>query len=307
MKKSTTINEINSVSQFHQLCGLPKPLHPLVSIVNLEDFKWNEANKDFWKHYTDNLYTVSLKRDVTSKVHYGQTHYDFDDGVLMVTAPKQIFSLEDTENMGNVKLVGHKLMFHPDLIQGYPLAKTIHNYGFFSYSNNKALFLSEKEEQIILNLFESIKQECQNNTDQFSQDVLIANIELLLVHIDRYYNRQFLTRKNISNDTLSQMEEVLNTYFENDNTQLPTVQFIADKLNLSPIYLSDLLKNLTGLTAQQHIHEKLIEKAKELLSTTNLSVSEIAYQLGFEFPQSFNKLFKKKMDQTPLEFKNSFN
>ncbi|MBL0295227.1 MAG: helix-turn-helix transcriptional regulator [Saprospiraceae bacterium] len=307
MKKSTTINEINSVSQFHQLCGLPKPFHPLVSIVNLEDFKWNEANKDFWKHYTDNLYTVSLKRDVTSKVHYGQTHYDFDDGVLMVTAPKQIFSLEDTENMGNVKLVGHKLMFHPDLIQGYPLAKTIHNYGFFSYSNNKALFLSEKEEQIILNLFESIKQECQNNTDQFSQDVLIANIELLLVHIDRYYNRQFLTRKNISNDTLSQMEEVLNSYFENDNTQLPTVQFIADKLNLSPIYLSDLLKNLTGLTAQQHIHEKLIEKAKELLSTTNLSVSEIAYQLGFEFPQSFNKLFKKKMDQTPLEFKNSFN
>lgn len=307
MKKSTTINEINSVSQFHQLCGLPKPLHPLVSIVNLEDFKWNEANKDFWKHYTDNLYTVSLKRDVTSKVHYGQTHYDFDDGVLMVTAPKQIFSLEDTENMGNVKLVGHKLMFHPDLIQGYPLAKIIHNYGFFSYSNNKALFLSEKEEQIILNLFESIKQECQNNTDQFSQDVLIANIELLLVHIDRYYNRQFLTRKNISNDTLSQMEEVLNSYFENDNTQLPTVQFIADKLNLSPIYLSDLLKNLTGLTAQQHIHEKLIEKAKELLSTTNLSVSEIAYQLGFEFPQSFNKLFKKKMDQTPLEFKNSFN
>jgi len=307
MKKSTTINEINSVSQFHQLCGLPKPLHPLVSIVNLEDFKWNEANKDFWKHYTDNLYTVSLKRDVTSKVHYGQTHYDFDDGVLMVTAPKQIFSLEDTENMGNVKLVGHKLMFHPDLIQGYPLAKTIHNYGFFSYSNNKALFLSEKEERIILNLFESIKQECQNNTDQFSQDVLIANIELLLVHIDRYYNRQFLTRKNISNDTLSQMEEVLNSYFENDNTQLPTVQFIADKLNLSPIYLSDLLKNLTGLTAQQHIHEKLIEKAKELLSTTNLSVSEIAYQLGFEFPQSFNKLFKKKMDQTPLEFKNSFN
>jgi len=307
MKKSTTINEINSVSQFHQLCGLPKPFHPLVSVVNLEDFKWNEANKDFWKHYTDNLYTVSLKRDVTSKVHYGQTHYDFDDGVLMVTAPKQIFSLEDTENMGNVKLVGHKLMFHPDLIQGYPLAKSIHNYGFFSYSNNKALFLSEKEEQIILNLFESIKQECQNNTDQFSQDVLIANIELLLVHIDRYYNRQFLTRKNISNDTLSQMEEVLNSYFENDNTQLPTVQFIADKLNLSPIYLSDLLKNLTGLTAQQHIHEKLIEKAKELLSTTNLSVSEIAYQLGFEFPQSFNKLFKKKMDQTPLEFKNSFN
>ena len=172
---------------------------------------------------------------------------------------------------------------------------------------NKALFLSDKEEQIVLNLFRSIEQECQNNTDQFSQDVLIANIELLLVHIDRYYNRQFLTRKNISNDTLSKMEEILNRYFEAEHTQLPTVQYIADQLNLSPTYLSDLLKNLTGLTAQQHIHEKLIEKAKELLFTSNLSVSEIAYQLGFEFPQSFNKLFKKKTNLTPLEFKQSFN
>jgi AraC family transcriptional activator of pobA len=307
MKKNSTINEINSVSQFHLLCGLPKPLHPLVSIVNFEDFKWAEDNKDFWKHYSDNLYTVSIKRGMTSKVQYGQTHYDFDDGVLMVTAPKQIFSIEDLENVGNIKITGYKLIFHPDLILGYPLAKTIHNYGFFSYSNNKALFLSEKEEQIILNLFESIEQECQNNTDKFSQDVIIANIELLLVHIDRYYNRQFLTRKNISNDTLTKMEEVLNSYFENGNDHLPTVQNIADELNLSPTYLSDLLKNLTGLTAQQHIHEKLIEKAKELLSTTNLSVSEIAYQLGFEFPQSFNKLFKKKTDLTPLKYKQSFN
>ena len=137
--------------------------------------------------------------------------------------------------------------------------------------------------------------------------MLIANIELLLVHIDRYYNRQFLTRKNISNDTLSQMEEILKNYFETVPTQLPTVQFVAEQLNVTPSYLSDLLKNLTGLTAQQHIHKKLIEKAKELLTTTNLSVSEIAYQLGFEFPQSFNKLFKKKTEITPLEFKNSFN
>lgn len=307
MKKNTIINEINSVSQFHQLCGLPKPLHPLVSVVNFEDFKWNDDYRDFWKHYTDNLYTVSIKRGMTSKVQYGQTHYDFDDDVLITTAPKQIFSFENVDVLKDAKITGAKLVFHPDFIQGYPLAKTIHNYGFFSYSNNKALFLSDKEEQIILNLFESIEQECQNNTDKFSQDVLIANIELLLVHIDRYYNRQFFTRKNISNDTLSKMEEILNSYFENDNTQLPTVQYIADQLNLSPIYLSDLLKNLTGLTAQQHIHEKLIEKAKELLSTTNLTVSEIAYQLGFEFPQSFNKLFKKKTDLTPLKYKQSFN
>ena len=301
--RENNINTINSVMQYHQICGLPKPLHPLVSVVNLEEINFF-LNEEFWRHYANNLYTISIKKGMTSKLIYGQTEFDFDDGVLVVTAPKQVISIEKLEK---IELTGYKLIFHPDFLQGYPLAKTIHNYSFFSYSTNKALFLSDKEEQIVLNLFRSIEQECQNNTDQFSQDVLIANIELLLVHIDRYYNRQFLTRKNISNDTLSKMEEILNRYFEAEHTQLPTVQYIADQLNLSPTYLSDLLKNLTGLTAQQHIHEKLIEKAKELLFTSNLSVSEIAYQLGFEFPQSFNKLFKKKTNLTPLEFKQSFN
>ena len=301
--RENNINTINSVMQYHQICGLPKPLHPLVSVVNLEEIDFF-LNEEFWRHYANNLYTISIKKGMTSKLIYGQTEFDFDDGVLVVTAPKQVISIEKLEK---IELTGYKLIFHPDFLQGYPLAKTIHNYSFFSYSTNKALFLSDKEEEIVLNLFKSIEQECANNTDKFSQDVLIANIELLLVHIDRYYNRQFLTRKKISNDTLSKMEEILNRYFEAEHTQLPTVQYIADQLNLSPIYLSDLLKNLTGLTAQQHIHEKLIEKAKELLSTSNLSVSEIAYQLGFEFPQSFNKLFKKKTNLTPLEFKQSFN
>ena len=301
--RENNINTINSVMQYHQICGLPKPLHPLVSVVNLEEIDFF-LNEEFWRHYANNLYTISIKKGMTSKLIYGQTEFDFDDGVLVVTAPKQVISIEKLEK---IELTGYKLIFHPDFIQGYPLAKTIHNYSFFSYSTNKALFLSDKEEEIVLNLFKSIEQECANNTDKFSQDVLIANIELLLVHIDRYYNRQFLTRKKISNDTLSKMEEILNRYFEAEHTQLPTVQYIADQLNLSPTYLSDLLKNLTGLTAQQHIHEKLIEKAKELLFTSNLSVSEIAYQLGFEFPQSFNKLFKKKTNLTPLEFKQSFN
>jgi len=303
MDKQININEIKTVSQYHQLCGMAKPLHPLISVTNLEDSDFL-LNKEFWKHYSNNLYGISIKRGMTSKLKYGQTDFDFDDGVLVATAPKQVISIEKIEN---IKLTGKKLIFHPQFIQGYSLAKTIHNYGFFNYSTNKALFVSDKEETIILNLFKSIEQECENNTDNFSQDVLIANIELLLVHIDRYYNRQFLTRKNISNDTLSQMEEILKNYFETVPTQLPTVQFVAEQLNVTPSYLSDLLKNLTGLTAQQHIHKKLIEKAKELLTTTNLSVSEIAYQLGFEFPQSFNKLFKKKTEITPLEFKNSFN
>lgn len=239
-----------------------------------------------------------------SKLIYGQTAFDFDDGILIATAPKQVLRIELPEK---IELTGYKLIFHPDFVKSYPLVKKINNFGFFSYTNNKALFLSNKEEQIILNLFHSINQECQNNIDQYSQDVLIANIELLLVYIDRYYNRQFLTRKKYNNDILSKLETFLNNYFEDNNSQLPTVQYIANYLNLSPTYLSDLLKSLTGLTLQQHIHEKLIEKAKELLTTTNLTVGEIAYQLGFEFPQSFNKLFKKKTSLTPLEFKQNFN
>jgi AraC family transcriptional regulator, transcriptional activator of pobA len=304
MKQENSIAKIKSVAHFHQLCGLPAPSHPLISTINLEEIKLLEENIPFWKHYMDNLYTVSIKRSMNCRFKYGQTEFDYNGGALVVTAPNQVFS---SDNVAYVKTTGYKLVFHPDFIQGYPLAKSIHNYGYFSYSNNKGLFLSDKEEKIILNIFNLIEQECENNLDKFSQDVLIANIELLFVHIDRYYNRQFLTRKNISNDTLSRMEEVLNDYFNAKTKQLPTVQYIADQLNLSPSYLSDLLKNLTGLTTQQHIHEKLIERAKELLTTTNLSVSEIAYQLGFEIPTSFNKLFKKKTDLTPLEFRQSFN
>lgn len=302
MSKKQEIPEIHSVTEFHRLFGLPKPMHPLVSVLNLEEVDFMLS--DVWKHFVNNLYSISIKKGETGRVKYGQTEYDFDEGIMTLTAPKQVIAIEKVEA---VKLTGYKLLIHPDFLQGYPLSKSIKEYGYFSYTNNKALFLSEKEEQIILNLFYSIEQEYQNNIDQFSQEVIIANIELLLVHIDRYYNRQFLSRKNISNDTLSKVDKVLTNYFNNKPNELPTVHYLANELNITPAYLSDLLKNFTGQTAQQHIHEKLIEKSKELLSTTNLSVSEIAYQLGFEFPQSFNKLFKNKTNFSPLEFRQSFN
>lgn len=300
--QKTDIAEIKSVTEFHRLFGLPKPLHPLISVINFEEVDFMLC--DVWKHFINDMYSVSIKKGETGRVKYGQTEYDFDEGIMTLTAPKQVIAIEEVEV---IKLTGFKLLIHPDFIQGYPLAKTIKEYGYFSYSNNKALFLSDKEEQIILNLFKSIEQEYQNNIDQFSQEVIIANIELLLVHIDRYYNRQFLSRKKISNDTLSKIDKLLTDYFNNEPNELPTVQYLANELNLTPTYLSDLLKNITGQTAQQHIHEKLIEKSKELLSTTKLSVSEIAYQLGFEFPQSFNKLFKNKTNVSPLEFRQSFN
>lgn len=296
------IPQIKSITEFHRLFGLPKPLHPLISVINFEEVDFMLS--DVWKHFVNDIYSVSIKKGVRGRIKYGQTQYDFDEGIMTLTAPKQVIAIEEVET---IKLRGFKLLIHPDFIQGYPLAKTIKEYGYFSYSNNKALFLSDKEEQMILNLFKSIEQEYQNNIDQFSQEVIIANIELLLVHIDRYYNRQFLSRKSISNDTLSKVDKLLTDYFNNESNELPTVQYLANELNLTSTYLSDLLKNLSGQTAQQHIHSKLIEKAKELLSTTNLSVSEIAYQLGFEFPQSFNKLFKNKTNFSPLEYRQSFN
>lgn len=202
------------------------------------------------------------------------------------------------------------LLVHPDFLWGTPLAKTIRQYEFFDYSANEALFLSEKEENTIAGIAQLIKQEYHANIDKFSQGLIVAQIELLLQYCDRFYNRQFLTRKISSHQTLNRVEELLDEYFnKGDLIQkgLPSVQFIADALNVSPTYLSALLKALTGQSTQQHIHEKLIEKAKEKLSLTNLSISEIAYSLGFEHAPSFSKLFKGKTNLSPLQFRAQFN
>jgi AraC-like DNA-binding protein len=191
-----------------------------------------------------------------------------------------------------------------------PLAKTIRQYGYFDYSVNEALHLSEKEEATVTNIMQNIEQEYRSNIDNFSKNVMVSQIELLLNYSNRFYNRQFITRQKASSDLLVKLENLLAEYFDQQNDSqsgLPTVKYVSDKLNVSPNYLSDLLRTLTGQNAQQHIHNKLIEKAKEALSTTSLSVSEIAYRLGFEHAQSFNKLFKNKTNISPLEFRNSFN
>jgi AraC family transcriptional activator of pobA len=193
---------------------------------------------------------------------------------------------------------------------GYPLAKKIKQYGFFSYSANEALHLSEKEKDTILGIFKIIDDELNSRIDDFSQDVIISQIELLLNYANRFYKRQFITRKATSHNLLQQLEEILDDYFNNERSLsegIPSVHYLAEKLNISPSYLSDMLRSLTGQNAQQHIHSKLIEKAKEKLSTTSLSVSEVAYQLGFEHSQSFSKLFKTKTNLSPLEFRKAFN
>ena len=303
------MNVINSVSEFHRLVSLPDPLHPLISVVRVQDMRFTDHT--IWEHFSLNFYCVSLKRDVLGKVKYGQRHYDYDTGLMTFVSPKQIQALAvpHTDILGPESGAGYALLFHPDFLYGHQLATTIKNYGFFSYDVNEALHLSEKEEKNIVEIFDKIIEEYQH-IDKHTQDIILSQIDLLLNYSNRFYERQFITRKAANHDLLSKLETFLNEYFEEEETLkrgLPTVELLADTFNLSPNYLSDMLRSLTGQSAQQHIQEKLIEKAKEYLSVTSLSVAEIAYQLGFEYPQSFNKLFKKRTNLSPLEFRQTFN
>lgn len=302
-KKDNAPLKISFISELHDILQVPKPLHPLISLV---DNTTMSVNKEILnRNFVLNFYKISYKFSENGKMGYGQGYYDFNEGGMMFTAPNQILSTDE-----EAEYHGYTLFIHPDFIRNYPLAKNIKKYGFFSYDTNEALHLSDKEKKLIVGLLDNINGELHTAIDDISQDVIISYIEVLLNYSNRFYKRQFITRKTVSNDLLSRMEKILENYFEDQETLqngLPTVEFLASRLNLSPHYLSDMLRNLTGQNAQQHIHEKLIEKAKEYLTTTSLSVAEIAYQLGFEHSQSFNKLFKKKMNITPLMFKQSFN
>jgi AraC family transcriptional activator of pobA len=306
MKKETNSPYIiNSISELHRLLELPKPKHPLVSVINLNEIEchFDESIKSF----VYNFYSICIKKDFKGKLKYGQNYYDFDEGIMTFFSPGQVISTVVDED---IALSGIWLVIHPDFIQNYSLAKSIKDYGFFSYAVNEALHLSDKEEAMITDIMQNIDTEYCSVIDGFSQEVILSHIELLLNYSNRFYNRQFITRKNASNDLLSTLEKLLLDYFNGTKVQefgLPTVQYISEQLNVSPNYLSDMLRSLTGQSTQQHIHDKLIEKAKEILTTTSLSVSQIAYQLGFEYPQSFSKLFKSKTNVSPLEFRSSFN
>lgn len=304
MKKEENIpQKFDSLTDFHWVLGLPKPLHPLISFINIKDIKiqHNELSSSFIL----NFYKIAYKLNLCGQAKYGQNYYDFGEGGLIFTAPNQVFeSTNDAINEGYI------LLIHPDFFLTYPLAKKIKQYGFFSYSANEALHLSDKEKATIFSIFNIIDDELQSRIDDFSQDVIVSQIELLLNYCNRFYKRQSITRKTVNNDLLQKVEEILDDYFNNETSLMqgiPTVHFLSDQLNTSPSYLSDMLRSLTGQNAQQHIHHKLIEKAKEKLSTTNLSVSKVAYELGFEHSQSFSKLFKNKTNVSPVEFRASFN
>jgi AraC family transcriptional regulator, transcriptional activator of pobA len=294
---------IQSITEIHRLMGLGKPHHPQIGLIDLAGLK-NDTGIDA---VIFDLYVVSMKRGC-NKLFYGQQKYDFDEGLMAFMSPGQI--LRGEENGVPSKLEGWMLFIHPDFLWDTSLAKKIKQYDYFGYSTSEALFLSDHEETLVNGIISNIKSEYKSNIDKFSQDVIIAQLELLFTYAQRFYERQFITRKITNSKILERMDAVLTEYFNDEDRLskgLPSVKLVADKLNISAKYLSSLLKQLTGQTTQQHIHEKLVEKAKEKLSTTQFSVSEIAYQLGFEHSQSFNKLFKAKTKQSPLEFRQSFN
>jgi AraC family transcriptional activator of pobA len=297
------MNSIKSISEFHRLLSLPAPLHPLVSVINLAECIF--LDEEVWKGFVNRFYCVALKREATGKIKYGQQHYDYDKGVLSFTAPNQVQYL-DVQNMECGS--GDLLIFHQDFLLNHSLASDINTYGFFSYAVNEALHLSADEEHDLIAILDKINKECRH-IDKHTQEIILSQIELLLNYSNRFYERQFITRKNNNHQLLAKFEELVDAYFNTEhaaNQGLLTVQYVAERMNLSPNYLSDLLRIHTGQNTQQHIHEKLIGKAKEKLSTSNLSVSEIAYALGFEHAQSFSTLFKKKTKVSPLEFRQAF-
>lgn len=297
------IKKINTIKELHSFMSLPSPLNPLITIIDHSSTISNKQPKN--EKLILDFYNISIKRSFKGKLKYGKNHYDFDEGTMSFIAPNQIISVDSEEDRNND---GWSLLFHPDLIRQYPLDKAIKNYGFFSYTVNEALHLSDEEENTVEVIVQNIQKEINSRLDNFSQAVIVANLELLLSYCNRFYSRQFITRKMATNDLLTNFENILDKHFTNDSSlPLPTVEKLANVLNVSPSYLSDMLRNITGQNTQQHIHNKLIEKAKEILTTTNLTVSEIAYLLGFEYPQSFSKLFKSKTNLTPIGYRHSYN
>jgi AraC-like DNA-binding protein len=302
------MRRFTTISEFHDFVQLPKPQHPLLSVVDVGTVPHREGEQPTSMVF--DFYSISVKRMHNVHVHYGQHSFDFNEGVMSFMAPNQVFSISVDNKDEEVEKSGWVVYIHPDFLWNTPLAKTIQQYDFWDYALKEALFLSAKEEAAILNLIFAIEQEYASTIDRFSKPIIVSLVESLLQYADRFYHRQFLTREKANHEVLERLESLLQAYFNSDNLLergLPTVQYVADCLHLSPKYLSNLLRVLTGQNTQQHIHTHLIAKAKQKLSTTTLTVSEIAYGLGFEHLQSFSKLFKTKTNLSPLEFRASFN
>lgn len=299
MKPIINVQSISDINNFVQ----HKTKHPLVTVIDFS--KMDEAMEEGVRISCD-FYSIMFKNYCANNMKYGRQSYDFQAGSLVCIAPKQVVTM-DTEIEKRDDIMGWGLFFHPDLLRGTSLGAKMKDYTFFSYEIAEALHLSDKEKEILHDCIQKIETELQENIDNHSQTLIVSNIELLLNYCQRYYGRQFITRKNSNSTIVSQIENLLTDYFKDQKFSekgLPTVKYLSDKVYLSSGYLSDLLKKETGMNTQDHIHYHLIEEAKNILLNTNSSVSKIAYSLGFEYPQYFSRLFKQKTGTTPIEYRN---
>ena len=298
--------EIKKISEMHQMGALPKPKHPLISVIYNRDLKTVSGVQGV--KIINHLYTIIFKSsNVCSSFSYGKNLYDHDEGTMVFTAPGQVMEFEnDSAENEQIDPEGWSLVFHPDLFRKSNLSDKMNKYSFFQYDSNEALHVSEKERSSLENLLEKLVQEYSQILDRHSQNLIISNIELFLDYCLRFYDRQFYSRANLNGDTISKFERLLINYYEVDKVfqnGIPSVEYCAKQLNLSPNYLSDLLKRETGKTTLEHIHFFLIEKAKNSLLNSSDTISGIAYSLGFEYPQHFSNLFKSKTGFSPKEYR----
>ncbi|WCT12071.1 helix-turn-helix domain-containing protein [Mucilaginibacter jinjuensis] len=300
----STFIHMRTIPDLFRFFKLDQPvLHPLIAVVDFSQVK-EEITED--TKVSADFYTLIFKNYNRNNIKYGRKLVDFTDGSLICMSPNQVLEMDnDTES--SPQMSGWGLFFHPDLIRSTSLNDKMKDYSFLSYEISEALHLSEKERQILTDCVQNIHTELQENIDVHSQSIIVSGVEMLLNYCSRFYGRQFITRKNSNNTVVVQIEKLLTEYFRTSDISergLPSVKYLAEHVYLSPNYLSDLLKKETGKSAQDHIHYYLIEEAKNILLSSNRSVGEIAYSLGFEYPQYFNKLFKQKTGKTPIEFRN---
>ncbi|MBB1286161.1 helix-turn-helix transcriptional regulator [Flavisolibacter sp. BT320] len=292
IRRFETINDYNSFNQ-------KETLHPLVSVIDMSKAAPRQASNMYF-----GFYTVFLKEVKCGDLRYGRATYDYQEGTLVFIAPGQVVTVDSSGETYQPK--GHALVFHPDLIHGTSLGRHMHDYTFFSYQSNEALHLSEREKKIVLDCFSKIEYELEHALDKHSRRLIVSNIEMLLNYCIRFYDRQFITRENVHKGTLERFEQLLTEYYQSDKPQtmgLPSVAYCASSLNLSASYFGDLIKKETGKTAQEYIQARVIDVAKEMVFERSKSVSEIAYALGFKYPQHFTRLFKQKVGQSPNEYR----
>ena len=296
------IVRLESITQVHDFLGIKKPKHPLISVIPIDEKMINAEYGDIT--WVLDFYQISLKSGVKGSLTYGRNSYDFEEGTMAFMKPGQTMKVENSEEMEGNR--GWTLLVHPDLLRKSELGRKIDDYSFFSYASNEALHLSDDEKETVTELVHKIEQEYNQIIDKHSQTLIISNIELLLNYCTRFYDRQFYTRTNLNQDYVSKFEDMLKEYFDSNRhmeSGIPTVSLCGEEMNMSGHYLSDLLKKETGLGAQEHIHQFIINKAKNLLLSTNDTVSQIAYDLGFEYPQHFSKIFKSKTGVSPAEYR----